>query len=656
MDNSIPLRDQTGKLITQFRTEGPAPVPSSEETAPDLTPAIGEAAARALSGDLLRSVLGTHRSKPPAPKVCSAVFVAHGMGQQIPFQTLDAVVEGLRREDLSYRQQQGQRCKDVNDLPKPRTNTIQHGDDRLQRVELSISDAGGQERDVHVYEGYWAPLVEGNVTLRDVMGFFWRGGSNGISNGAQPFQRWIFGKYRDFGVTGRTVRHLSTALLVLLSLAMMNFTLVTVAATRSPLGPQVSWLSNSLFADLTTVFNLALTGMLALVLPLLAGKGLQGTPTQKGPIIRLSWLGFWIALASIVAAGVAIPILFYLHIQWVREQSAGVSPVFLRNWPGGWLVQRFDLGLELALTFAVVLALLWGVLKLYRSLWPHPSPQRSQGAKASGKLLVAAAAGGALVIILGWAFSGIVLSGSWPWLPTALGGVSWCLLVLASAKIRTLMIEYPGDVAVYVSPQILDRFDELRREIRNCVYKQAAAVYGLKEDGRFAYDRILVVGHSLGSVVVYDTLNRLIVEDELSKQAMRHDPGAGKEFLNVLGRTKLLLTFGSPLDKTAFLFSLQGNHTSETREALAAEVQPMIQHAGFRPFPWINVWSPQDIISGHLDFYDPPPNQVAANTPLPQAVVNVEDRDATTVLAAHVEYWHNPTVFQQLHGPLIEPR
>jgi len=147
--------------------------------------------------------------------------------------------------------------------------------------------------------------------------------------------------------------------------------------------------------------------------------------------------------------------------------------------------------------------------------------------------------------------------------------------------------------------------------------------------------------------VAYDALNRLIVQDELAKQAMRKDgkAAAWDRHLDVLGRTKLLLTFGSPLDKTAFIFSLQGQDTSETREALAAEVQPIIKDPGFRTFPWVNIWSPQDIFSGELNFYDPPP----PHGPGPNPVDNIEDKDATTLLLAHVEYWRNPTLFGELY-------
>ncbi|HVS59712.1 MAG TPA: hypothetical protein VHE82_03345, partial [Gemmatimonadaceae bacterium] len=85
-----------------------------------------------------------------------AIFVAHGMGQQIPFETLDAIAESLRAYDAALT---GRR-------DKPTSNTIKAGPDQwLQRVELNLK-SGTSQIEAHIYEGYWAPLTEGRITLR----------------------------------------------------------------------------------------------------------------------------------------------------------------------------------------------------------------------------------------------------------------------------------------------------------------------------------------------------------------------------------------------------------------------------------------------------------------------------------------------------------
>jgi hypothetical protein len=102
------------------------------------------------------------------------------------------------------------------------------------------------------------------------------------------------------------------------------------------------------------------------------------------------------------------------------------------------------------------------------------------------------------------------------------------------------------------------------------------------------------------------------------------------------------LTFGSPLDKTAFIFGIQGKNTSEGREALAASVQPMICEYKLRPRRWVNVYSGWDLVSGSLELYD---SSAGSD---PRRVENLEDPEATTLLAAHLEYWRNPLIFEIL--------
>jgi hypothetical protein len=647
MDISKQTRDESGKLVTQYESQGPIPVAHQEaqvearveaEEAPQ-APVAKEGA------PLSMKVWPTMRR--------SAVFVAHGMGQQVRFQTMDDVVGGLSHEDHNHRQRSD--SKENRKPRKPQTSTIEHGDERIQRVELSLLRESGEEREVHVFEGYWAPLVEGKVTLRDVIGFFFRTGLNGIRNGASPFKRWVFGKFEEYEVKSDTARYFAVALLVVLSLVIMNFAL-TGAGVLSPTVGKMDWLSNAIFADLTTIFNIALTGLLFLALPVAVGLALhrmRAARERRERVGKLCWAGLVIALSAIIFSGiVAVPSVLIQHIFWLRNHAKYKDSLFPGRFQG--IAEHFNAGLDAALWITVLLGLVFGLPRLARMFFAAKKHrrQRMESPRRGGRMILWLSCLWGLMLIGFWVFS---FSGR---LPDRRGGggryvarssISWVLLLFASAKIRTALIQYTGDVAAYVSPQVLDRFNELRREIRDCVYRQAAGVYECMENGKFAYDEILIVGHSLGSVVVYDALNRLLAQDELVKNAVKQgDDAAWKRYLNVLGRTKLLLTFGSPLDKTAFVFSLQAQDTSETREALAAEVQPLIKDSRFRTFPWINIWSPKDIFSGELDFYDPPRHP--SHNPGPNAVTNIKDKDATTLLLAHVEYWRNPLLFKKLYS------
>ena len=207
----------------------------------------------------------------------------------------------------------------------------------------------------------------------------------------------------------------------------------------------------------------------------------------------------------------------------------------------------------------------------------------------------------------------------------------WVALLVVSYVLRELMIQFPGDVAAYISTHTLDRFQDIRTKIKDSVGKVAKAIYSGDE-----YEGVVWVGHSLGSVVVYDALNALIMDDELAQQPAR-----------AVARTRLLVTFGSPLDKIAFIFASQWVRATESREALAASFQPLIlDYERFRGIPWVNIWSPADIISGSLDFYDDPAKSNG------REVRNLVDGRATTPLLAHVEYWDNRLLFEQIYAGL----
>jgi len=215
------------------------------------------------------------------------------------------------------------------------------------------------------------------------------------------------------------------------------------------------------------------------------------------------------------------------------------------------------------------------------------------------------------------------------WIGITLSVLFWPLLALFFF-LRYFIIEYVGDVAAYISPYKASKFQHIRDAIQKVGFDAASLVFGFASAHVPRYNKVLFVGHSLGSVIAYDTLNAMI---NLDLTSSRHR--------DVVGRTRSLITFGSPLDKTAFLFRNQPNSLSDPlREQMAAASQPLIVDYIFRSseFKWTNIYAPADIISGSLDYYDDPADpQYAA-----KKITNVRDPKATTFLAAHVQYWNNP--------------
>ena len=583
------------------------------------------------------SVGAAPRSDEPRTKY--AVFFTHGMGQPIPFQTIDQVATSLRGLD--------EKLGHTN--PRPTGRTIKSGADWLNRIELRLgSPADAVE--VHLYEGYWAPITEGRISARQVIGFLAGAGFNGLRHTTGKFRRWLFGKYPELPIPVRTVFFLIAALAAVASLVVMNAAIAVVVTASAVLGGRPEWLSANLFADLTTTFNLvvavmAVFGISIGIAAFLRRRNWLG-PARKGWSF-VTLLLFVMALFIVILSGVGVLFLFYGHLRGV----AGTVPVWHRALDSS-IVLRFDQGFD---TIALWLALALTALAAARWIWRmlvglRRDLARGDGALATIAVALAFLALAALGVTLGAFFLDLFRENVPAGGALTERAIAWPLLIAASAYIRVILVQYVGDVAIYVMPYRLDAFNDLRREIKQRVYAAARAVYSQKE-----YDKVIVVGHSLGSVIAYDALNMLILEDQSIGTT------ATGKYLDVVNRTPLFLTFGSPLDKTAFVFAVQARGTSEAREALAGSVQPMIQDYALRPPRWINVWSPWDIISGPLDLYDLPRalHDLPERT-LSQRVQNVRDRDATTLLIAHVEYWKNPlvvgTIYDEIRPSPSAPR
>ncbi|MDP9039069.1 MAG: hypothetical protein M3O02_07320 [Acidobacteriota bacterium] len=226
--------------------------------------------------------------------------------------------------------------------------------------------------------------------------------------------------------------------------------------------------------------------------------------------------------------------------------------------------------------------------------------------------------------------------------PASLGGwlgavwrtVAWLVLIAHAFFVRYFLVQYAGDVAAYISPFKASKFDTIRTQIQSVGLTVGKAIYGFDSlPGIPDYERIVFAGHSLGSVLAYDTLNALLNTDLTSA-----NPGGRR----VAERTTHLITFGSPLDKTAFLFRTQANYiTDPIREQMSAAFQPLILYREIRErLCWINLWSMWDVISGALDYYGDGDEKL---------VHNRRDPSAWIPFAAHVQYWKGRLLAETLY-------
>ncbi|HZR58749.1 MAG TPA: hypothetical protein VFA74_17905 [Terriglobales bacterium] len=436
-----------------------------------------------------------------------AFLVTHGMGQQVPFETLSMLGQSLITEHTKRSSASEAGVDSRADVRRVRLTSAPDAPE-LSRVEITFGSEKGDKLDLHLYESYWAPFTEGQISFLQTVAFLYSAGWNGIK------------------------------------------TCISSARRRREAAQQVSTSDH--------------------------------TPRQKPKMHRNSLRHF---------------------DRWIFGDFHDMA------------IKRNTL-LELIAIVVSVSLLLAPALLLFTPLG---------------------------VSIGKWLFDGYANHYlKWPLVVQIGVALAAFLAMVLAWIIRYCVVEYVGDVAIYVSSYKVSRFDTIRSKILEEVCSVARQIYsaGISDETHPAYDSVVIVGHSLGSVISYDTLNSSINWDQVECGSKR----------KVVERTTRLITFGSPLDKTAFLFRTQVSSARNLREALAARQQPLIlDYEKFRPldrFRWINIHAAADIVSGHLDYYDlPHGHNVSGFNP----VQNIVDHDARIPLLAHVEYWENPTLHHVLY-------
>ena len=236
-----------------------------------------------------------------------------------------------------------------------------------------------------------------------------------------------------------------------------------------------------------------------------------------------------------------------------------------------------------------------------------------------------------------------------------LSGTAWLVWL-----VRKVLVDYVGDIAIYVST------DEKSKGFvaRSQILKQATdSLIGILMDDDKQFDQVIVAGHSLGSVIAYDTINRLFGQTWAWDNKAEELPPAPSEQLKKL---KGLITFGSPLDKIYYFFRQEVNEDQAVRAQIISFLHPFRRARSgrdygnylftypqgqaldkakwpyafpdFGNFRWLNVWSSADPVSGYLNFYDVE-DQLHRWYPVP--------------LLAHLAYWRDPEFYRYFAEHLL---
>ena len=198
----------------------------------------------------------------------------------------------------------------------------------------------------------------------------------------------------------------------------------------------------------------------------------------------------------------------------------------------------------------------------------------------------------------------------WIRLSGVLKAVLMPVLGFLHRQLANVLVAYLGDAAVYTQTDGNRTASGAREEVLSHSLAKLEAILQSPE----AYERVIIAGHSLGSVIAYDTINRLVQHINAKPDALP---------VEAHRRLKGLITFGSPLDKVAFLFRFRSKGNDYVRRQLIGQRHCFrasdLDVSGYKrddmvldnPYcvhlddqvVWINYWDARDIVSGHLDFY-----------------------------------------------------
>jgi hypothetical protein len=477
-------------------------------------------------------------SAPPADAEKAAILVIHGIGEQQPYQTLDAFVQGVAREfgivagQLEYH------------LVSSKIGTLS-----FIRMPLPPSRATprGGARTLDFYEFHWAGMVEGRIGFRQVLGWLARTALN-------PLLLW------------------AQQVVVLQPLA----------------GSKPNWRRNMI---------ISLLGELVRAISLLVVAAAVIAPFAYTSTHPQALIDAWDRLRQAIPDGrslLTLAALIVTALLVVATARGGIE--LIQRWRKGAGTERaaVDWWASTSIATAALLTIL---------------------AFAADRVFELHA--GELLRNVGQALR--------PW-PVLLP----LLAALVAIGLGKVLVSYLGDVTLYTAADENSTYYRTRTAI---LKRSTELVRHLCEEG--GYGGVSLAGHSLGSVIAYDTIDKYLKDTNAGVAPA--GSGIGVE------RLRGLLTFGSPLDAVYYFFRTQVGPQEPVRAQILSALHGFRRQTSGRdygPFKlapykvlgldqcrWLNVYSPMDLISRRLVFYKVD-DQVGRRYPL-------------SPIRAHLAYWQD---------------
>jgi hypothetical protein len=224
---------------------------------------------------------------------------------------------------------------------------------------------------------------------------------------------------------------------------------------------------------------------------------------------------------------------------------------------------------------------------------------------------------------------------------TLLAGLGLLLLYGANYFLRSFL----SDVYFWTTYQETSEKSQKRRAILN---RCADYISHVIADDKCR--RVVLVGHSLGTTVLHDTLFDL---------AARAGVGMQRGLKRDLKKIQHIVTLASPVDKIHYLFEStfsESHRFNEVIEETRGDLSkpPFSSEDGQRRIHWINIWNQADVVSSRL--YTPVGLSTLAGQKRLLEVYNFEvaldyfPEPAT----AHTEYFKNKFVLEIIYSILLK--
>jgi hypothetical protein len=362
-------------------------------------------------------------------------------------------------------------------------------------------------------------------------------------------------------------------------------------------------------------------------------------PLAVGSIWLINWLGKVPKLADILAALKSL-------LEGPQLALAGIP---LLHWLPKWIAVPANMAVLAlyALGTWMIFLLIRFAVEYFQQESKHKTTQRYADVSWLASTALVAVGSFYLGTCVAWS-NGVQLLAALQSFRTS-GGLGIVATLLVAAAVKYLLVDYVADVAVYVNSDAKSK----NYVARNAILKEStAALASILANPE--HDRVILAGHSLGSVIAYDTINELFDRSSSHSASTSDKPDLGitREVLDK--KLKGLVTFGSPLDKIYYFFRQQVKSSQPIRAQILSMLHSFRKTPSGRDYGefkfsyekigenirWLNAWSPLDPVSARLDFYRLEP----------------DDQDWFWYWVpglAHLGYWSDPKFYKFVGDRLL---